>query len=781
MDFLRKFIETAFCFYNCDLTGRIMNDNQPILNKELIINENTFVSTMRRNHPEMSDDSIKLIYRLFEDKWSKNPNDMVVGQNLFYSLVHFTNAVLRTEVNGSPVIKFEQLFKWKEVTEVTGETVLICTFLAYNDCYCNKHCETRHFDWANLLPTDNKWLYHIFKANKLIDLHQHLKASTSVFGISWACLMNHICHRNQQFKTLVGDNSSKFYNDAATLAAKIRIEIYRRIIQPRTNEIYGDINAEIDKVFFKGFEYCRRETHYQIDWLRVESEHYKKQYVYDYAATGYGLMSVFEGERRFLYMAFKHIFEGDRLAISNLLYRYLLIKAKIRTKIVQINTNVGFSNFAAFERKKEILIEGYPEYANLLYTLPMYEAKTYYYQDELETRITPQSQYHKLREKYNLIERLNRQHDSSVAEYRIIYHFIKKKEKQNKMVRICRNYQVRAETKKQAAAIYKLLQKCERVQKFKFNLKGYVADRIVGIDAANSELFCRPEVFVQAFERLSSFHIGLTYHVGEDFYDIADGLRAIDEAIHFLNLKRGDRLGHCLALGIQPLCYYSEHDYHLTIPYQVLVDDMVWLKMKSMEWNIVIPPRIEKQIIDVFNSASLGQSMSDYYVAMGMRKRNPYEIGDKSNSYKIYNGYHYDLDLRKRGETVEDFKIYPEYISFIEAVQHKMVEYIESQQLVIECCPSSNVKIGRLKRFEQHPIFAFCCVKNEGNHNLPVTVNTDDLGIFYTSLPREFELLSLALLKKRNEDGSTLYNSQEVYDWIERIVKNAHVYRFGNN
>lgn len=73
--------------------------------------------------------------------------------------------------------------------------------------------------------------------------------------------------------------------------------------------------------------------------------------------------------------------------------------------MVQINTNVGFANFAAFERKKEIFIEGYPEYANLLYVLPMYEARTYYYQDELETRIAPQSQYHTLRNKYNAIEK----------------------------------------------------------------------------------------------------------------------------------------------------------------------------------------------------------------------------------------------------------------------------------------------------------------------------------------------------------------------------------------
>ncbi|MZS62542.1 hypothetical protein GT765_12040, partial [Bifidobacterium pseudocatenulatum] len=85
-----------------------------------------------------------------------------------------------------------------------------------------------------------------------------------------------------------------------------------------------------------------------------------------------------------------------------------------------------------------------------------------------------------------------------------------------------------------------------------------------------------------------------------------------------------------MALGIQPQIYYSEHDYHLAIPYQVLIDDMVWLKMKSMEWNVAIPPRVEKQIMDIFNGASTGQSMSDYYAAMRLRKEDPHRIGDKS-------------------------------------------------------------------------------------------------------------------------------------------------------
>lgn len=260
-------------------------------------------------------------------------------------------------------------------------------------------------------------------------------------------------------------------------------------------------------------------------------------------------------------------------------------------------------------------------------------------------------------------------------------------------------------------AIFKFIQKRERVLKFERLLKGRV-NRVVGVDAANSEFFCRPEVFAQAFDRLSSSNISFTFHVGEDFYDIADGLRAIDEAIHFLKLRRGDRLGHCLALGIHPDTYYAEHDYHLAIPLQILIDDLVWLKTKSMEWNVAIPPCVEKQMFDIFSSEFENQSMSDYYAAMQLRQEDSNRIiVDKSTPYKIYNEYHYNSSLRKKGEIVKDFKVSIEYISFIESIQHKMTEDIESRQLVIECCPSSNVKIGRLKRFDQHPIFTFCGVK----------------------------------------------------------------------
>ena len=768
MDFLRKFIETAFCYYDCDLTERIMKVNQSLGNNTLILDKGRFVSTLRRKHPQISDDSIQLIYRKFRDDWCKHPHKVVEDESLFYTLIHFTNETLHTETDDCPVIRFEQLFKWKEVTETTGETALVCAFLAYNDSVSPMRNEKRYFNWPSLLLTDNRQLRYIFKENHLIDLHQHLKASTSTFGISWTCLMNHLSHRSKQFELLAEDKTlSRYYYDAVTLAAEIRVAIYQRIIQPGTS-ILADINEDIDKLFLTGIAHNRKKVHFLIDRLKAETRQRQRCFVYDYAAPdNHKITAIFEGERRLLYAAFKHVFEGDKLLISHLLFHYLLIKSKIRAEMVQINVNVGFANFALFEQKKEIFIENYKEYADLLFILPMYEARNHYYQDELETRITPHDSYQKLRQRYNHIKKLQERWKTSVADYRLIYHFIKKKEKTDSTFGLCRNFHAREEFKKQTSALYKLQQKKD-------------VNKVIGIDAANSEFFCRPEVFAQSYEQLSSCHLNRTFHVGEDFYDLADGLRAIDEAIHFLNLNRGDRLGHCLALGIQPQSYYAEHDYHLTIPRQILIDDMIWLKMKSMEWNVSVPSRVEKQITDLFNSGNEEQiCMADYYAAMCLREKNPKKcIHVKTSAQKIYQCYHYDYRQRKQGELVDDFKVYPEYISFIQIMQDKMIEYIEDKQLVIECCPSSNVKIGRLKYYDCHPIFRFCDVRNEGFHHLPVTINTDDLGIFYTSLPREYELLSLALLKKRDKEGNPIYHSHEVYNWIERIVRNAQIYKF---
>ena len=80
------------------------------------------------------------------------------------------------------------------------------------------------------------------------------------------------------------------------------------------------------------------------------------------------------------------------------------------------------------------------------------------------------------------------------------------------------------------------------------------AKYIVGIDAAASEFDAPPEVFAPAFRYLKRNGFKhFTYHAGEDFYHLLGGLRCIYEAVDFLNLSYGDRIGHATAAGISPV------------------------------------------------------------------------------------------------------------------------------------------------------------------------------------------------------------------------------------
>ena len=71
-------------------------------------------------------------------------------------------------------------------------------------------------------------------------------------------------------------------------------------------------------------------------------------------------------------------------------------------------------------------------------------------------------------------------------------------------------------------------------------------------------------------------------------------------------------------------------------------------------------------------------------------------------------------------------------------------------------------------------------VSPDGRHHLAVTINTDDLGIFTTSLDNEYSLILSALMKKKDDLGKPKYNSLYIQNWLERIVLNGCKYAFGN-
>lgn len=773
MDSLRLFLCTAFCQYPLSKESEY--------NGSTLLNRRDFIDCVRQFKESLSDDSIELVLRLYADKWSKEPDGDTKSSNLFYSIIYFTKNVLHIK-GGEPVVVFDQLFKWHDVTYILGEDLPICAALAYEERFKNKQLM---FTWTSVIGNDNADLNYLFEKEGLSDLHQHLKASADLFSISWICLMNHVRHRRDDFCRICkdGEEATRLY-ELYLEAALIRVCLFEMLRGKKCSLLK-------DKVQIVDFNRTSLLQNYISD-LAADFHHTElKDYAQYGISNGKNVLDIFVGERRLLYFALREIYLHGRNAaiLTKMLFRYLQIKMRIREKMVQTNNNVGFANFDRYEKRKETFLESYPRYASLLKQIPVYEAARKHQVKYIETRIAPKAPSTELlktlRSTRTEIEKPFG--EKTDAHYELLLHYIKKKDRGTGFVPL--NYQVRKEVQRQAIALRTALERRNGC--------------VVGIDAANSEFFCRPEVFAHAYRYLAQTGISCTYHVGEDFYDIVDGLRAINEAITFLHLKRGDRMGHCIALGIDTSKYYIDHNHYISIPRQNMLDNLVWLFFSCKEYGIAIPPKLEMSIKTSFSE--LVQSyhchdMWEYRKAMYLRGDDPFfswddvrpnhTLGDWNsfavdnsepvNTYRqqssvrqLYAAYHFSYEVRKKMETVAEYAIGQEYIDVVSQLQERMMDDIERKGIVIECCPTSNLKIGRLGTYSSHAIFRFLSTEQNTGHHLPVTINTDDLGIFPTSLPSEYSLIALALMKDHH------CNQAKANRWMKQVIENGHKYRFG--
>ena len=59
-------------------------------------------------------------------------------------------------------------------------------------------------------------------------------------------------------------------------------------------------------------------------------------------------------------------------------------------------------------------------------------------------------------------------------------------------------------------------------------------------------------------------------------------------------------------------------------------------------------------------------------------------------------------------------------------------------------------------------------IKKE-NVQLHVSLNTDDQGVFDTSLKNEYMLLYTCLQKYRDKDGKRVFNDDQIKDYLEHL------------
>jgi len=533
---------------------------------------------------------------------------------------------------------------------------------------------------------------------------------------------------------------------------------------------------------------------------------------------------------------------------------------RLRAELVQSNRTIGFQNFNEYQRRKEIFLDGFQDYKDACIKMALDSALHHKFIKSLEVRFYPNPEYaiffknirtywHMSSNKKKMMYRLMKRMEESLPEKQLeevlqeispkgnldakneqqlsfVTFLVKQRDKslEKKSRKILKEYSPiksrhymlqRSEYVRQIENIIRLRQSREEFAQY-----------LYGIDACDHEFHARPEVFAYLFRkaRYASSHMAdlrvfgkplarlhITYHVGEDFFDIVSGLRAIDEAITFLELSHGDRLGHALALGVEPVGFYALKSHRLFLSRQELMDNLTWLSYmlkKHKLFDSALESWTQGKIREQFQYLREYNTVSThtYISAWRLRGDDPKYYNEIEKEEKIFlrklelaepwallqdnhckhlrekdiqarrlmHHYHFNSEIRIKGEEIVELEIPKGYAEIIRALQDAMLKDVCCQGIGIETNPSSNYLIGTFRQYHNHPILRFYTRWLNPSSTSPqafVSINTDDQGVFDTDLENEYALMASALENAKDENGYPLYNIADIINWLDDIRK----------
>ena len=491
----------------------------------------------------------------------------------------------------------------------------------------------------------------------------------------------------------------------------------------------------------------------------------------------------------------------------------------------QDNEGMGFEKFKHSENIKEELLGGKDLNKRIYRTVfdKYYSEKNV---KQIEFRIAPKTsvkEYYKIiRDLKNVNDDFKKKNKDNAIEFGLVIHYIKNKD----------DFDLSEGTSRKEKSYFDLRRKAEILISF-FEHKPQDDDEsihqnIVGIDTANYELNVRPEIFGPSFrwqrkEIGEKNPFGITYHAGEDFTTIANGLRAMDEVIEFLDYRRGDRFGHGLALGLDIDKYFKKKRKSIISNVEEYIDDIVWMyylieehqtenevkqflaanEISSHAILSFLQGEFDREVVKYNFNDSI--SMYDFYCAYMLRGDDPElyieEVNNKpydklvqyfdyrfnfhnkkhrqafenSRARNLYFQYHYSEKYKRMHRQTISFEVSEIYIEAVKLVQFILRLKIFRKEISIESNPTSNRKISFISKYIDLPLIELnsMFIKPDSKYNLPISINTDDSAIFQTDLSLEYAYVVAALLREG-------YDIESVYQYIEYLVKMSKIQSFIN-
>lgn len=844
MDLDRGIVKALFYDYPVDALVAQLDKNKNNLQQDVFLD--ILPQLVQWSKQEYTYTEANLLRIQTGGEWVKDITTLPTVYHPFDIIQKVAEKILTSE-NDLPVVDFQQLFRWKETALYIGEDLLTTAFVANYDL--NRHRLMRSLlNWTDILPHNNVALNAVLEG--LADVHAHYYATADVFNLNWISLTNNIQMRKKLDnikRSQEVDLLSSYTEYPSTLkqqcvaAAYLRFVFYCLLLKPqcanssekefiennyccKVNKILTDpwfadsfaldLQATVTNASLSSLPTTDRRY---IDYCLLPSEEVCELLLSDKQRKIINV--VYQGERQLLYKFFYGYYSHDPKCISAApyFYLYLLLKSKIRREFVQINPIKGFENFEEYQDRKDLFI---PEWSpiNKYFANIVEYTSTRSDNDILEPRVTPKNI---VKEKYEYEKSMfalpqccvNETIKKEKKQFDVVVHFIKNGKYEtpfptsfNKVGAIKDGTRDKAYRCKIKSMIFDVLRAKDK-------------QHIVGIDAASREIFCRPEVFGHVYRYAEIKGIeGKTYHAGEDFLDIPDGLRAIEEAIWFLDLKPQSRIGHAMALGINVKEYYERRHYTSVLPLQNLLDECVWLYVRGRALKVGMSDAFEDylkgqahKLYDKIGYDKIATwDIDNYWQSMLLRGNDP-EYINSSNDYawlslwdktanstnlivqdaennkvakELYSAYFYKTEILKNGmQLTQHVWTEKEIVRIVEKMQEKMREEISKKKIAIECCPTSNLKIGYIERYDEHPLITkfYPIDKVNSDPSYPLiksSINTDDRGVFHTSVYEEYSLIALALEKSVDNNNKRKYNEPTVLRYIEEIRENAHQMAF---
>ncbi|MBI2771137.1 MAG: hypothetical protein HYX47_16050 [Burkholderiales bacterium] len=343
------------------------------------------------------------------------------------------------------------------------------------------------------------------------------------------------------------------------------------------------------------------------------------------------------------------------------------------------------------------------------------------------------------------------------------------------------------------------LRRQHRVLEMMFRKNPGLRSHIGGFDAASNELDTPPEVFAPLFRslRFCGF-LRFTYHVGEDFVHLLSGIRACHEALTFLDLGAGDRLGHATALGIEPELWRRRVGPRIVLNRGERLDDLVFARHVLLDTLTAVKLLAVDTEIRALASATYGTPISPgvLYEAWTLRDldalfhfpvwldraaildpmlRSEVQQLDarlkacSPQARSIAVAHHVGSIVEKAAEpyVLDASKDWPSSDD-LRVLQDRVSKQVRNRGVALEALPTSNVRISLYSDYSEHHFLRWLGL--DSDEPLVFSIGTDDPGIFATNMRNEFSHCYRELKKRCASEAKALEILEEMVLQGHRMV-----------